>query len=84
MPGQDLPDGYLGHTVLSEHVSRQHWEMTIDGSSAWICDLDSTDGTRISLDPEGFQRRIPKSPITPLQSGSTIFFGDRSATVSWR
>lgn len=80
---EKLPDGYVAFVVNSDHVSRRHWELTVDGPKAWIRDLGSVDGTRVSTSSSGFSRSIPAEAKTPIESDSTISFGDRHARIVW-
>ena len=79
-----LPEGYISVVVRSEHVSRAHWSLTIDGRTATIRDLDSKTGTSITAGPDNFPLVVPSDVDTTLGTHTVVTFGDRSATITRR
>lgn len=74
-----LPDNFESVVVRGEHVSRVHWELSIEAGQAVVRDLGSQSGTTVQTDDQ-----VPR-PVTETGSaispGSVIRFADRWAVV---
>jgi len=53
--------------VPDANVSRRHAELRREGSSWWVVDLDSTNGTEVN------GKRVPRAKLSP---GDTIMLGE--------
>lgn len=61
-------------------VSRTHARFGIDGSTFWVCDAGSGNGTTLRL-PDGRVVAVPADQRVPVPSGSTIQVGDRGVRI---
>ena len=53
--------------VADSNVSRRHAELRQEGSTWWVVDLDSTNGTEVN------GKRVPRAKLSP---GDTIMLGE--------
>ncbi len=75
-----LPPGYDAIVIASDHVSRIHWELVYDGESVSVADLGSTTGTYVQGPGDDQQTRLAAGHLVPIENGTVITFGDRSAS----
>ena len=72
-----LPEQYDSVTIRSEQVSRVHWELVLHGETVVVRDLGSNSGTKVDIGSGRVE--VPDGGI-PIPPGTTVYFGDRSAT----
>jgi len=78
----DMPDGYIPIGIRSESVSRVHWALIIESGGVAVKDLGSLAGTELLLPGSHARTLVPGDSPTPIAVGTTIIFGDRSATLT--
>lgn len=66
---------------LSRTISKSHALLEPQGGVLWVTDLGSMNGTAVALDG-GALEPLPPHTRTVVRMGSTIEFGDRTATIT--
>jgi uncharacterized RDD family membrane protein YckC len=73
-------DQLIDFADLDRSVSKTHLELRIEGSTVWVNDRNSTNGTAVTGSDGVRQQLVPGAPVA-AQSGATVEFGDRSFVI---
>ena len=78
---EENADQLLDFADMGRSVSKTHLHLQADPNGVWVTDRNSTNGSAV-LTAQGLRENL--EPMRPVlaPSGSTVFFGDRSFTVS--
>jgi FHA domain len=79
LPGEGVAQ-LIDYADLVRSVSKTHLHIRLDGTSLWVTDRNSTNGSAVAT-PEGQRQALNPSQPVLVPAGSTVYFGDRHFVV---
>jgi uncharacterized RDD family membrane protein YckC len=79
LPGEGVAQ-LIDYADLGRSVSKTHLHIRLDGTSLWVTDRNSTNGSAVATSEGQRQALNPSQPVL-VPAGSTVYFGDRHFVV---
>lgn len=70
----------IDYADLGRSVSKTHLHVRVDGTSVWVTDRNSTNGSAVAT-ADGQRQALNPSQSVLVPAGSTVYFGDRYFVV---
>jgi uncharacterized RDD family membrane protein YckC len=77
--GEDIAQ-LIDFADMGRSVSKTHVLLRLDGSTVWVTDRNSTNGTAVT-GRDGIRRTLAPGEPVAAHPGATVEFGDRSFTI---